>query len=329
MKSDFADKLITVIVPAFNVGNYIGRCLRSILQQTHRNLEIIIVNDCSTDDTAEIINQIAETDKRIKPVHLTQNVGLHAARVAGFHEAQGEFVAFVDGDDWIGPKMYSRMIKAAVTAAADIVLCCAMIARSQNIVLGPKVDFLRGRTIRQDVLSRFCRLELGSGVIWNRLFRMDIIRHSLVRVLEREVDSGADYIVNFGCFARASCVVILPEFHYFYFMREASMSRSGNAAEKFALVLRCYVACLETYAKKGQEYISSIDTLYSRQLKMPVYRVKDSSDFEPFAEDIAESLRRLARIHPGGVHALIHAFDTQKLGIVSSPRRVLRRWVLP
>ena len=94
------DDLISVIVPAYNVGQYIGKCLDSILGQTYPNLEIILIDDGSTDSTGEICEAYRERDSRIIVVH-QQNQGALAARNAGIEQAQGKYIGFVDGDDWI------------------------------------------------------------------------------------------------------------------------------------------------------------------------------------------------------------------------------------
>ena len=102
------DDLISVIVPAYNVGQYIGKCLDSILGQTYPNLEIILIDDGSTDSTGEICEAYRERDSRIIVVH-QQNQGALAARNAGIEQAQGKYIGFVDGDDWISEQMYQEL----------------------------------------------------------------------------------------------------------------------------------------------------------------------------------------------------------------------------
>ena len=112
--------LISVLVPAYNVEQYIYQCIDSILGQTYSNLEIIIVNDGSTDKTGNILDVYAKKDDRIKVVH-KKNEGLVMARRDALDLMQGEYVGFVDSDDWIEPNMYEELYEAMVDTDADIV----------------------------------------------------------------------------------------------------------------------------------------------------------------------------------------------------------------
>jgi len=305
----FQSRLISVIVPAFNLENHISRCIESILAQTHREIEVIVVDDCSNDRTWEVITELASNDPRVKAVRQPENRGLHAARITGMEAASGTRIGFVDGDDWIAPGMYESMWRTAESEAADIVLCGATIASAPDEPLGPKVKFAKRNVFEDDLLGRFCRMQFGSAVIWNKLFRADLIRPHLLRKLERRVDTGADYIVGFGCFADARRVAVLPQNHYFYFYRPDSMSRANANGPAFAVTLRCYIACLEAYARDNPGHAPLIDQLYACQLRMRCYRVEDLAELEHCRESLAESLRRLAVVHPAGAYSMIHVFD--------------------
>ena len=114
--------LISVIVPAYNVEPYIEKCVKSIINQDYPNLEIILVNDGSKDKTGELCDKLKETDDRIQVIH-QNNRGLSAARNSGLDLAHGEWIAFLDSDDWIEPEMYSTLIKIAVKEDAEIASC--------------------------------------------------------------------------------------------------------------------------------------------------------------------------------------------------------------
>ena len=114
--------LISIIVPAYNIENYIGRCLDSLLHQVYEKLEIVVVNDGSIDDTGRIIDQYADMDQRIVPLHKA-NGGVFSARLAGIEKATGEYIGFVDGDDYIEPEMFGRLLKNAMKYNTDISHC--------------------------------------------------------------------------------------------------------------------------------------------------------------------------------------------------------------
>lgn len=302
--------LISIIVPAFNTGAHIRRCVNSILGQIHKEIELIVVNDCSSDDTANILDEMAATDSRIKAIHLTENVGVHAARSRGVSVASGQYIGFVDADDWIAPEMFASLIKEATTGeGADIVICGAVLATAVGKTGRHKVRFRRRKKLENHLLERFCRLEFGSGVLWNKLYRTDLIRPYALLGLERKVDAAEDYIVNIGCFANAGRVVVLPETHYFYFVHPGSASRSTSNAKSFSRTLRAYVVCLEAYAGVLRAEFIHISNLYRLQLKLSCYQVQSFSDLTSYCEEIRESLVRLARVYPEGVYALIHTFN--------------------
>ena len=115
-------ELISIIVPVYNVQPYIERCINSLQQQTYSNIEIILVNDGSTDNCPQICDSFANADCRIKVIH-KKNGGLSDARNTGLLEAKGELIAFVDSDDWVSPYYIEVMYDIMQRQLADIVEC--------------------------------------------------------------------------------------------------------------------------------------------------------------------------------------------------------------
>ncbi|WP_051586443.1 glycosyltransferase [Selenomonas sp. AE3005] len=111
--------LISIIIPVYNVGDYLEYCLNSVLNRTYRNLEIIVIDDGSEDNTAEIIDEFAKRDKRIKAIH-TNNCGVSHARNVGLNTAHGEYIGFVDGDDWVDEDTYEHLLREIVNNNADV-----------------------------------------------------------------------------------------------------------------------------------------------------------------------------------------------------------------
>ena len=111
---------ISVIIPVYNTAEYLPRCLDSVLQNTYQNLEIICVNDGSTDDSAAVLKRYAESDSRIIVVNKI-NEGVSAARNIGLDIATGSFVAFIDSDDWVHSKYFEVMMHFQIKFNADIV----------------------------------------------------------------------------------------------------------------------------------------------------------------------------------------------------------------
>ena len=113
---------ISVIVPVYNTEKYLGECVQSILNQIFTDFELLLIDDGSTDQSGAICDTYALQDKRVKVFH-KENGGVSSARNMGLDEARGEWIVFVDSDDWVAPNMYSDMLKQAETTGSDLVMC--------------------------------------------------------------------------------------------------------------------------------------------------------------------------------------------------------------
>ena len=122
MQTEIDAYSVSVIVPVYNMKNYLGRCVDSILAQSFGNLQILLVDDGSTDGSALLCDQLAEKDDRIRSIHIA-HAGPGAARNRGIREAEGDFAVFVDSDDWISPEMLETMVSVMIREGADLVTC--------------------------------------------------------------------------------------------------------------------------------------------------------------------------------------------------------------
>ena len=112
--------LVSVVVPIFNIEAFLSECVESLIRQTYKNIEIILVNDGSTDNCGKICDEYSRIDARIQVIH-KNNGGLISARKAGLEFSKGEYVAYVDGDDWVEPEMYGTLLRHAKESNADVV----------------------------------------------------------------------------------------------------------------------------------------------------------------------------------------------------------------
>lgn len=125
------DRLVSVIVPVYNVEKYLGKCIESIVQQTYRSLEIIIVDDGSPDHSPEIAERYARRDKRIRVIH-QPNKGVAAARNSGMDEAEGEYITFVDSDDWIAPDYVEHLMMLQQAKDADMCMTTKLFTKKRD-----------------------------------------------------------------------------------------------------------------------------------------------------------------------------------------------------
>ena len=177
INTDEQTDLISVIVPAYNIEDYIERGVDSVRSQTYRNLEIIVVDDGSTDDTGAICDRIASEDQRVQVIH-KENGGLADARNVGIEKAIGTYIAFVDGDDWIDPDMYEEMLGALKEQHADLAVC-----RYRQVYKSHTDDQSVDRMILfegQEALQHYVQ-EVEEYAIqnaaWNKLYKKELIEH--------------------------------------------------------------------------------------------------------------------------------------------------------
>lgn len=161
--------MISVIVPIYNVERYINKCIDSIIHQSYKNLEIILVDDGSPDKCGEIIDEYSRIDKRIHVIHKS-NGGLSSARNAGLDIASGDFIGFVDSDDWIEPTMYEEMLSFMEKEQLDLVECGINLVTNNisnkyiekpSIVLSGKDALIRHLDSKIEQFNRFQEPQYG------------------------------------------------------------------------------------------------------------------------------------------------------------------------
>lgn len=215
---------ISVLVPAYNVAPWIGKTLDSILSQTYENLEVIVVDDGSTDETGAILEGYAVRDARVVVIH-QPNGGLVAARETGIANATGDYVTFVDGDDTIEPDMYERLMANALKYDADISHCGVFFDFPDG---HSEPHYGTGAVCVHDNFQGLCALLAGEQVepaLWNKLYRRELTANSC---LDRSVRNNEDLLRNFTLFSRARRSVFEDFCGYHYYQRPGSMSKNGE-----------------------------------------------------------------------------------------------------
>lgn len=172
-------ELISVIVTAYNIEAYIERGVRSICDQTYRNLEIIVVDDGSTDATGRILDKLAESDSRIQVIH-EENGGPARARNTGIAIAGGDYIGFVDGDDWIDSDMYEKLFSALKDKQADLAVCrYRQVSRTR--VFDESVDravLFEGQEALAVYVEERKEFEIQNAA-WNKLYRKELLSDTL------------------------------------------------------------------------------------------------------------------------------------------------------
>ncbi len=218
---------ISIIVPAYNIENYLGRCLDSILAQIHTNLEIIVVDDGSSDGTLAIAKAYEKKDARLKVLH-QENAGVMKAREAGLRQAAGEWFGFVDGDDSIEPDMYARLLGNAIKHRADISHC------GYRMVFPDRVDYYynTGCLEQQDTSTALGELLSGERIepgLCNKLFHRSLLSALFDSgVLDMGIRINEDLLMNYFLFKAAETSVYEDFCPYHYMVRNGSAAKSKN-----------------------------------------------------------------------------------------------------
>ncbi len=225
--------LISVIIPVYNVEKYLRRCLDSVIVQTYRNLEIICVDDGSVDESGKICDQYAVRDARIKVIH-QENQGLSAARNRGLDAADGEYIAFVDSDDYILEDMYKKMLDKLLNYNVDLCVCQWQYEFSdgRQVVKRKNIDpTIYGRKASLEFARFLYRGNYENGVVvaaWNKLYRralLDKIRFE-GRIHEDEAFCGRIMAKNIS-------VYVMEEQFYVYAQNGDSLTNKPFSANKF------------------------------------------------------------------------------------------------
>lgn len=216
---------ISVIVPVYNVEPYLSHCLDSIINQSYENIEIIVIDDGSTDYCAEICDEYASADNRIKVIH-QQNGGLSAARNAGIKVATGEFIIFVDSDDIIAGNFCEMLLRTALQTDADIVECGFVKFESVTKQSTAEVS----ATIRPETFTATVALELLmkgdlKQAVWNKVYRREVVHDVKFPVGKLNEDEFWTYKV----FGNARKIAKIDNCLYFYRQQaESIMGRDYN-----------------------------------------------------------------------------------------------------
>lgn len=202
---------ISVIVPVYNSAPFLAACLDSILAQTHRELEILLINDGSTDGSDEICDRYAAMDHRIRVIH-KENGGVSSARNKGLTLAAGDLISFIDSDDTLEPEMYEVLIRLMEEHDADISHCGYKHLVRDEVRLVHNTKEIRIQT-REEALSCFVRGTLFGSGLWNKLFRRGVLEGISFR---EDLKNNEDILFNFEAFSRAACSVFAdyPLYNY-------------------------------------------------------------------------------------------------------------------
>ena len=236
-------ELISVIINAYNEEKYIKKCIDSVVGQTYKNLEILIINDGSTDDTLKICKSIK--DKRIRII-TTRNMGLSLSRNFGIDNAKGEYLYFIDADDFIEEDTIEYLYNLCKKYNSDFSTCNSLVAfdyHCKRVKTKERIQVLSS----SDMLKKVLLAENSAGTSWNKLIKKDLYKD--IRFENRIVN---DIVVTYRLALKCDRIIYSNQKKYVYFKHESSISTHGY--ENINRAIDYYDAILSRYDKVKQNY---------------------------------------------------------------------------
>lgn len=284
------DDKISVIIPAYNIENEISRCLDSVLNQVYKNIEIIVVDDGSTDRTPEILNMYVQQHSNLTVVH-QENQGVFSARLNGIQKATGDWIGFVDGDDEIEEDMYFILMKNAIDYHTDISHC------GYQMIFPGRTDLYygTGKTVYQDHETGL--KDLLSGIFIEPALVNKLYRKTLFDGLAEEIDTtikiNEDLLMNYYLFKKAKSAVFYDKCYYHYMIRKNSASTAKINIHKLEDPHKVLAILLDE-TKEETDLRMIVEERYVRQL-IGVATMSLSADpglIRPYRLNARRELRR-------------------------------------
>lgn len=222
-----SQEIISVIIPIYNVEKYLNRCINSIIVQTYKNLEIILVDDGSPDNCPQLCDDWVKSDTRIRVIH-KENGGLSDARNAGLAIANGFYISFVDADDWLAPEMYERLICAMIRDHSDIAACSVKMVwedESPEKMLIQTPDCVLNREEAQKALLQE---KLLKQPVWYKLYKRECIQGILFDVGRYH----EDVFWSYKAIGAANRVSLINYIGYYYLQRSDSIMGIGYSLKR-------------------------------------------------------------------------------------------------
>lgn len=222
---------ISVIVPVYNASQYLKKCVDSILDQTYQDLEVILIDDGSTDETPFICDSLAASDKRVTVIHKA-NEGPGAARQAGVAIATGGYIAFVDADDYVNPSMFTKLLGYAIKEKADIVQCGHIkVSTDGNYTKKVNFDFkiVEGN---YECVSLYAKERTITDFLWDKLFKATLFSN----VIFAPLYYSEDVCLLVQLFGNSNKVVIVDELLYYHVLSDQGLCRKGFSLKKLDTV---------------------------------------------------------------------------------------------
>lgn len=287
------NELISIIIPVYNLERFLPRCMESLVGQSYPNLEIVLVDDGSTDNSGIICDEWKQRDKRVVVIH-QENKGVSEARNAGIEISRGEYLGFVDGDDWCEPEMYELLLGSVKEADSDIAMCGYYdYPNGINHPVEKGVMPLEPCSCN-DAIIPVMRYKGYFTSLWNKIFERKIIFNNSERVLmDTSLGYGEDEVWLLRILSKANRISFVPEPLYHWRPRTGSATRAKELTEQQMSLLdaKRQVLKMIQYDRGVKSFARGRTFNDCHILKVDAYCSSDRGHFE----EVSEFLKPLKR----------------------------------
>lgn len=264
-------KKLSIIIAAYNIEDYISKCLDSLVIQESDDLEIVVVNDGSKDNTLAIINEYAKLDKRIIVVN-KENGGIIEARKTGYATSKGEYIWFIDGDDWISNDSVNKIIKYIDSEKYELICFNALKSYDDKDDEIFNINSTLGILEDEEYLKKFLLGNLG-GSLWGKVIKKKFIEKYNIN-FPKNISYADDTCFTLSMAIKKPKVIVLDEYFYYYYQRDNSIMNSENS--KILELERANEFCIEQMKNEGflEKYHEEFEYfLYVHNLKYIVSKI--------------------------------------------------------
>ena len=291
--------LISVIIPVYNVEKYLRQCLDSVAGQTYDNLEVICIDDGSTDSSGAILDEYGTKDQRFKIVH-QENRGLSAARNKGLEFVKGDYISFIDSDDWIKPDFYQKLQDAAVCSNADVIQCGYIIwGGDHNKVKETPSKIYYGD---DNILKGLRR-----GYVWNKLWKTSFIQNHNLRFYPKIYLEDLLFSVQASYFITK--LQTIKYAGYYYRQNADSITKNKNKKEELKKSIRIICCQALVFAQEHKYSKKNIRKLKSFLVKQIIFD-KDCWDNEHY-QNLKTILGWSVRLRIEGIKGILRRFSNR------------------
>ncbi len=287
--------MVSIIVPVYNAAKSLSRCIDSLINQTYEDIEIILVDDGSSDSSEFICKEYSKRDSRIR-YYLKQNGGAASARNYGLERAQGEFVQFVDSDDYIDLSFVEKMLNCQKKYNSDLVICGFNVLSYRGV---EKIVYKQGYSITLQNFDEYIVQYYNTSIIhslWTKLYRKKMIT-TFMNVSYRW---GEDYIFNLNYLRNVSNISVIPEALYNYDCLQDSLTR-GSYKKQAAYIIKRYNEASQILSNlfHSKEIDSIVAELYLKDLLLdyfnasPLFKISESD----ISTILASNSTAISKIH--------------------------------